>query len=180
VTEFDGDGWTLIRSEVWLDEDLRDSPLTIRAGDDSGGRPRPYGQTTMKATDDGALWLESAVGSPEDGGLGELSRWEGNRWAIVANARPDGGRPIWDFDRLRTAPDGLIWLDGLTFIDGDTPRRYHVPLARKAHTRETFHAPNGSIWIVLKRPFVERSETGLYVIDPDVATATPLAAVATE
>lgn len=180
VTEFDGDRWTSIRDDLWLDESVRDS-LTIAGRPGVESLPDRLERTTMKATDDGTLWLEAIAEDWQDGEIVvELSRWDGDQWSTVASMLPAGNGPDWDFDQLRSMSDGVVWLDGLTFLDGNTLKRFEVPSARKAHTRGAAHAANGPIWLAMNFRDQKRSITGLYVIDPDVAIATPLATAATE
>lgn len=174
VTEFDGDGWTLIREEAWLDEDLRDSHIAKEALDaEEAGCCSVV--VDVAATGDGTLWLQTVGHRYMEITVGELSRWDGDGWTVAATTPGVGKRLIWwGLDRLRTSPDGTVWLDDLTYLDGDTPMRYRVPSAPSAHKSEAIHMADGSIWFSLNLSDNKRPASGLYVIRPDLADAEPL------
>lgn len=134
---FDGVSWTRI------------APAGEAPPGPSQGNAR---QTSIAFGPDGSVW---AAGWDRADDRLRVTRWDGTRWTSLAPTTTTAGphwRPWSNYSdpqpRIHFNPDGSVWFDGLTLLEGDDLRSVPMPdnSARKLRIAKVSHAPNGVLW----------------------------------
>jgi hypothetical protein len=158
LAAYDGEQWSFIESE----------PL-----------PGDRVHQQLAVAPDGTVWIVW------DTGRGELTgvSWDGESWGTFGPVSS-----VWAGPDIGFAPDGRVWFDPVTFVDGRSLRQLQIPASASNDDPriQTFsYAPDASIWMTVvdmrtpkelgcqQNPDVcDGATDGLYVITPEGAMAT--------